>query len=190
MKKFLISIFCISLIFISCNKKPSYETFEQNFFASISDTTNTAAQPSIIATKEVIIEDVGIPSADERAKTLKTVDISKVDYDLTKMSSTMIYSEVFNMMIDPDAYKNKIIKMKGNFSVMLAHGTTKRYFSVVVPDATACCQQGIEFVWPGEHSYPHDYPAIGAEITVTGQFVEAFTEGEVSYNYLIINSIE
>ena len=36
-----------------------------------------------------------------------------IDVDLTKLSSTMVYSEVYNMMYTPDDYIGKTVKMKG-----------------------------------------------------------------------------
>lgn len=42
---------------------------------------------------------------------------SQIDIDLTKMSSTMVFTEVFNMLMSPEEYTNKTIKAKGNFQV-------------------------------------------------------------------------
>lgn len=42
-----------------------------------------------------------------------TTEVKSVDLDLTQLSSTVVYSEVYNMLITPDDYKGKIIKMKG-----------------------------------------------------------------------------
>ena len=42
-----------------------------------------------------------------------TTEAKSVDLDLTQLSSTLIYSEVYNMLITPDDYKGKNIKMKG-----------------------------------------------------------------------------
>ena len=38
-----------------------------------------------------------------------------VDFDLTRLSSTMVYSEVYNMMNAPGDYIGKTIKMTGQF---------------------------------------------------------------------------
>lgn len=37
----------------------------------------------------------------------------ELDVDLTTLSSTMVYSEVYNMMYEPDRYLGKRIKMNG-----------------------------------------------------------------------------
>ena len=36
-----------------------------------------------------------------------SAETSKCDVDLTLLSSTMVYSEVYNMMVDPDSYIGK-----------------------------------------------------------------------------------
>nr|MCR5716177.1 hypothetical protein [Lachnospiraceae bacterium] len=68
-----------------------------------------------------------------------------VDVDLTTLSSTMVYSEVYNMMVSPDAYVGKTIRMSGLMSIFLDEATEKYYYACIIQDATACCAQGIEF---------------------------------------------
>ena len=65
-------------------------------------------------------------------------------------------------------YLGKTVKMAGAFNV--AEENDQRYYACVIKDATACCAQGIEFVWEGDHAYPDDYPAQGDEISVIGTF--------------------
>lgn len=97
---------------------------------------------------------------------------------MTKMSSTMVYSEVQNMMQHPDEYLGKIVKMHGPFNVTEIDGN--RYYACIIKDATACCSTGIEFEWAGNHSYPEDYPQKDQEITVTGIF-NTYMEGKSKY---------
>ena len=101
-----------------------------------------------------------------------------IDVDLTQMSSTMIYSEVQNMMLKPADYVGKTVRMQGAFSV--SEIGENRYFACIIKDATACCAQGIEFQWAGDHSYPADYPKNGSDITVTGEFT-TYNEGQQQY---------
>ena len=103
-----------------------------------------------------------------------------VDIDLTAMNSTMVYSEVYNMLTVPENYIDKKIKMKGAFSIYHDEVTEVYYFACIIADATACCSQGIEFVLSGEHVYPDDYPELGSEITVKGTF-STYMEGENMY---------
>ena len=113
-----------------------------------------------------------------KAEEKKAEKTEKIDIDLTAMSSTMIYSEVQNMMTAPDDYVGKKVKMAGQFNV--AEVGDNRYFACLIKDATACCASVVEFVWPGEHIYPGDYPEENAPITVTGTFT-TYKEGEATY---------
>lgn len=102
--------------------------------------------------------------------------------DLTALSSTMVYAEVYNMMVKPSDYIGKTVKMDGTFAVY--KGDIRNYYACVIADATACCSQGIEFVWSGEHSYPEDYPELGSEIVVQGVF-DVYEEDGYMYCQLI-----
>lgn len=107
-----------------------------------------------------------------------------LDVDLTALSSTMVYAEVYNMMTAPEDYIGKIVKMKGEFAIYHDEAADQYYFAVIITDATACCAQGIEFIWAGEHTYPDDYPELGNEVTVTGEF-RTYEEGGYTYIHLI-----
>lgn len=96
------------------------------------------------------------------------VSADGIDIDLTTMSATMVYSEVQNMMMNPQSYMGKTVKMQGALNV--AEENNQRYFACIIKDATACCAQGIEFDWAGDHAYPDDYPEQGEDITVVGSF--------------------
>lgn len=107
-----------------------------------------------------------------------------VDIDLTAMSATAVYSEVYNMLTAPESFIGKKIKMDGSFAMYHDEVTDAYYFACIIADATACCSQGIEFVRSGEFSYPEDYPELGAQITVTGVF-NTYMEGENQYCTLL-----
>ena len=104
-------------------------------------------------------------------------------------TATMIYSTIFDMLIMPEDYIDKNIKVQGWFETYTDPQTGELYYAVVVPDATACCQQGLEFVWLGDHSYPADFPDTGADITVTGRYKLIENDG-ITYTYLEANSVE
>lgn len=101
-----------------------------------------------------------------------------VDVDLTKLSSTLVYSEVYAMMTEPDKYIGKTVRMKGAFSVFEDGGNY--YYACLVADATACCSQGIEFITSRPRTYPDGYPTLGTEITVVGVF-RTYQEGGYTY---------
>lgn len=119
--------------------------------------------------------------------TSQNLDSDKNEIDLTQMSATMIYSTVFDMIVNPDDYAEKTIKVKGNFCVFDDDTSDEKYFAILIPDATACCQQGIEFVWEGEHSYPEDYPLENQEITIVGKYAVTELSDGISYSYLKVS---
>ncbi len=113
---------------------------------------------------------------------------SNVDIDLTKLSSTLVYSEVYNMMTAPDQYFGKTVKMRGNNSIFIDETTNLAYYSCVIQDATACCANGIEYELTGVGSLD-GYPEDGKEITVTGTF-SSYEENGAYYLVLSDASIE
>ena len=107
-----------------------------------------------------------------------------VDLDLSVMSGTVVYAQVYNLLCDPSAWLGKIIRMAGFYSFFEDQKTGMVYHACVIPDATACCAQGIEFIWAGEHAWPEDYPEEAADIVVTGR-LELYEEDGVKYLHLV-----
>lgn len=112
------------------------------------------------------------------------------DVDLTALSSTMVYSEVYNMMVTPEDYIGKTVKMNGQFALYQGYGEDEQpdpdaiYYACIIADATACCSQGLEFVLEGDYTYPDDYPELGSEIAVAGTF-ETYEEAGYTYCHLV-----
>ena len=102
-----------------------------------------------------------------------------VDVDLTQLSSTMVFAEVYHIMVEPKDYMGKRIRISGISTVYEDQKAGKSYYSCVVLDATACCAQGIEFkLRDGGH-----YPENDEEITVQGTF-DTYEDG--GYQYAIL----
>lgn len=108
----------------------------------------------------------------------KFTNASDIDVDLTRLSATMVYSEVNNMMTTPESYVGKVVRMNGKLAVYKY--PERNYYTCIIKDATACCQQGMEFLWAGNHKYPDDYPNEGDNIIVTGVF-DIYYEGDSKY---------
>lgn len=122
-------------------------------------------------------------AADSSAADSSAVDGSEaggIDIDLTALSSTMVYSEVYNMMYAPEEYIGKTVKMDGLFSVYQDQSTGNNYFACVIQDAAACCAQGIEFQLSDDYVYPEDYPEVGDSVSVIGVF-DTYQEGDYRY---------
>lgn len=121
-----------------------------------------------------------VGAADASEAGMSADSAKRVDVDLTELSATMVYSEVFNMLASPDEYIGKTVKMSGAFARYHDEAADTDFFACIIADATACCSQGIEFVLTEDYVYPDDYPEEGKEICVVGVF-DTYQEGEYSY---------
>ena len=111
-----------------------------------------------------------------------------VDIDLTTLGGTMVYATVENMMNKPDEYMGKSVRAEGIYYAEYCEETDMYYHFVVIVDATACCQQGLEFLRNGEYVYPDDYPENEAMIEVVGVYGQYEELGE-TYYYLAVDEL-
>ncbi|MCR5153303.1 MAG: hypothetical protein K6B75_00495 [Lachnospiraceae bacterium] len=109
--------------------------------------------------------------------------------DITVLSPTMVYAQVLNILMYPEEYVGRTVKMNGEFSVYEDTANNVVYFACIIKDATACCAQGIEFKLEGDHVYPDDFPAAGTNVTVTGVF-EPYEENGNLYACLVGSAME
>lgn len=121
-------------------------------------------------------------------ETKNDIENTEVDVDLTTLSATMVYAEVYHMVMNPEDYMGKTVKVIGLYSPSFYDVTNLYYHYVLVQDATECCAQGLEFVWSGDHAYPNDFPQEGTPIEMTGVFGSYEELGEV-YHYLAVDEI-
>lgn len=114
----------------------------------------------------------GCSSTKDGEDQAKQESYSETDVDLSSMSGTMVYAEVYNMCTNPDSYMGKTVKMTGLYTEYEGNG--RMYYTCLIPDATACCSQGIEFVLKDD---PGSFPELGEEITVAGVFGTYMEDG-------------
>ena len=100
------------------------------------------------------------------------------------MGANLVYAQVFNMMLQPEDYADKIFRLKGNFA---CYKTDKGdVFAVVIADALACCQQGIEF----KDNFTENKPLQNQMIEVTGKYtVETSSDGIVT-SFVVADKID
>ena len=112
------------------------------------------------------------------------------EVDLTVLSSTMVYAEVYNMLYNnPESYLGKTVRVRGEFSIyqLVVDGVLQPApvaYACIIADATACCAEGMEFVLEGDLTYPDDYPELGTEITVIGEFQSYEENGMTGYHLI------
>jgi hypothetical protein len=180
---------CICVSMSGCGDTPK-DTVQKKkivvYSPSVSDILDekTAETPPVESfTEAVLKDDQERTSTDEPlesydAENLSTISSSEgSNVDLTALSATAVYGEVYNMMYYPEKYIGKIVTMEGLYSDYLDEATGNHYYACIIMDATACCAQGIEFILTDDYKYPDDYPKEGDNITVKGIFDTYEEEG-------------
>lgn len=176
-----VSLILISLLLIGCSKNSAITKAQE-------EQTIPLLANSVIPTKESVIQMPDIPSMDEiKAMHTDYIPSGIVDHDLSNMNANMIFAEIFNLVLMPEEFIGRTFRMKGNFAVYVNETSGNKYFSIIIPDATQCCQQGIDIICLGDMKYPEDFPKIGSEIMVTGQFNSITTDEGLSFNYLVMS---
>lgn len=193
MKKILACIICLTLAFgvTACGKASDKDSNGDTKI--ISDAKNKQENSKSDTKKEVSKKEVaGDAGKGKSSKTKSKTKGNKIDVDLNNLNANVVYSQVFLMMTEPDKFIGKRIRMSGQFNVYAAQegnpsGVTE-YYAIIIADAQACCQQGIEFVWPG-HTYPDGFPEVKSNASVTGIF-EVYEENGKKYCRLIADTVE
>ena len=95
----------------------------------------------------------------ESTDTSENTGTEDVDYDLTEMNSDIVYATVYQMMVEPEQYEGKTIRIDGIYYISKDEATGNTYHFCVIKDALACCAQGLEFVRKNEEELSdEDYP--------------------------------
>lgn len=200
MKKILACIICLTLAFgvTACGKASDKDSNGDTKI--ISDAKNKQENSKSDTKKEVSKKEVAGDAGKGKSSKTKSKTNSnksknnsnKIDVDLNNLNANVVYSQVFLMMTEPDKFIGKRIRMSGQFNVYAAQegnpsGVTE-YYAIIIADAQACCQQGIEFVWP-DHTYPEGFPEVKSNASVTGIF-EVYEENGKKYCRLVADSVE
>lgn len=151
------------------SSQSSTQSSSENQLSSSSSSLSVTTSSSLISSSEAPIYD-------------------HIDVDLTTMSSTMVYSQVLNMLEEPSKYIGKIIKMSGPFRPFKSTNINYCYPAILITDATACCGSGIEFLLYGvplcSMKGGNGYPLYEEEATIVGRF-ETYLEGSSMYIHLV-----
>lgn len=146
--------------------------------------TGCAAQP--VQSVAAVSTPAPTPAATATPRPTATPSPDGVDLDLTQLSATMVFAEVAAMVRTPEDYLGKTVRMAGPLAVYEANPALgiDYFYTVVIQDATACCQQGMEFIWP-----EGTLPEAGTGLVVTGTFAEYDCGGLSSY-HIVADTVE
>ena len=103
-------LFCLLLIAMALCSLAACGREKDKGAAAADSADNQAPESSVSQKQPAEKKSESKPAASEPTQSTDGVDV-----DLTRLSSTMVYSEVYNMMYAPDDYIGKTIKMTGQF---------------------------------------------------------------------------
>ena len=86
--------------------------------------------------------------------------------DTTRMSSTMAYAELYNVLVNPGQYVGRGIRVEGTYYTAMTSDGGERVHMLLVYDSAACCELGVEFQLPQGMAYPQP----GDTVQVEGTF--------------------
>lgn len=120
---------------------------------------------------------LGLP-AEEYYQALSNTE--GIDVDLAQLSTTMVYSQIYQMQFYPDDYEGKTVRIFGQFFIYTHPDTGQEYYTIMVIDATGCCIQGMEFVLQEGLEYPPE----DSYVMLTGEF-QTYQEFDYTYFHLV-----
>ena len=68
-----------------------------------------------------------------------------VELDLSKMNADLAYAFIFQLVVEPEKYEGKTIRMTGTFETFYDNEPYGRHDYCIITDVLACCAQGLEF---------------------------------------------
>ena len=103
----------------------------------------------------------------------------KETLDLSLLNDTMAYSQLINIIKEPEEYLGTPVIVKGIYTAPF-NGFSHQYnYTVTIQDNTQCCAQGIEFIMKDENDLDK-LPQEGETVKISG-VLELFEEGKHSY---------
>lgn len=97
--------------------------------------------------------------------------------DLTRLSETMAYAQMFGIVHNPKKYLGKTARIQDTYVPLPDPANEGTYYHfLVVADITGCCEIGIEFFLESDRC-PEDYPPEQAQIELEGVFDMANASG-------------
>lgn len=101
-----------------------------------------------------------------------------IDWDLSRLSTTMAFGQLTHMLMYPETYVGKTVRMKGVYRPAPDSEGNIAYHFIIIYDQAACCELGIEFA-TSSRSIVFPIPLPDAQIELTGVFDLCYDVGEV-----------
>lgn len=97
-----------------------------------------------------------------------------IDFDLTMLNQNMVFAQIYSMIMSPEEYTGKTVKLKGSLIYAKEFDengniiSDKEVLICVVSDEAACCAVGVEFIPKDEEAFRGASFEEWEEITITG----------------------
>lgn len=113
------------------------ESFDSGTENDSSKNTESAAQDSSSSSSSydyygTSFEEISAPKTD-------------VEIDLSKMNADLAYAFIFQLIVEPEKYTGKTIRMSGTYEAYYDNAPYGRHDYCIITDVLACCAQGLEF---------------------------------------------
>ena len=119
-----------------------------------------------------------------------------IDIDFTAFSSTVAYAQLSALLMHPEEYAGKTVKIDGTYFSNYYDITDSYYHYILIEDSTACCSQAIEFAlsthgqgYPDEDGAVGGYPIPGELIEIVG-IISSYEELGHEYFYILAENYE
>ena len=172
----------LALLMAACGIINPYAPVET---VEIQPPTPAPATPTPVPTPTPTPEPTPEPTAEPTAEPTP-ITLENGEIDLTQMSSTMVYSYVFNLMYDPTPFIGKRFRIQGIYDENYWAESDMTYHCILIPDAAACCAQGIEFTLTDENA---SYPQPADDIEISG-ILTTYMEDDAPYIEIQVDQIK
>lgn len=113
-----------------------------NYYSYGSGTENDSSQNS-----DSSAQDYSSSTYDYYGSSFEEISAPKTDVelDLSKMNADFVYAFIFQIIVEPEKYEGKTIRMTGTFETFYDDAPYGRHDYCIITDVLACCAQGLEF---------------------------------------------
>ncbi len=106
--------------------------------------------------------------------------------DLTRLSNTMAYAQLYDMVMAPERHQGITLRVHGSYYGFQSQETGKITHLITVRDNVGCCEMGMEFQITGDLIWPDQFPQNNSMIELTG-IISSISYGENKYPLLVAN---
>ena len=113
-----------------------------NYYSYGSGTENDSSQNS-----DSSAQDYSSSTYDYYGSSFEEISAPKTDVelDLSKMNADLAYAFIFQIVVEPEKYEGKTVRMTGTFETFYDNAPYGRHDYCIITDVLACCAQGLEF---------------------------------------------